>query len=482
MLFNTTTFLLFFAVVYSLYLGGSRYKVLQNVLLLAASYVFYGYWNWRFLLLIAVSTLVDYSIGLLLGRTPGDTPQGQFRRKLLLFTSVAVNLSILGFFKYFNFFADSLADILSMIGLQPHPFTIAVILPVGISFYTFQTMSYTIDVYRGRLQPARSLLDFALFVAFFPQLVAGPIERAVNLLPQIQTPRKIDLAQIYAGLYLVLWGYFKKMVIADNMARIADPIFNNYTQYTGADLLLGVLAFAFQIYGDFSGYTDIARGVARLLGFELMLNFRLPYFALSPADFWRRWHVSLSSWLRDYLYIPLGGNRGGSLQTYRNLMITMLLGGLWHGAAWNFVVWGAYHGLILVLYRIFAERAEESPAGQPAWRLLLFAPVTLGRMGLMFALTLLGWLIFRSSSLDQIGYMLSNLSVLATPGSLELATQVAFYAAPLLVVQVFQHYTRDLLVVTRLPALLRITFYLFLLLSIMIFGVRESTEFIYFQF
>jgi len=390
-LFNSTAFFVFFAVVYAAYLLLQRRLRLQNALLLVASYLFYGYWDWRFLSLIAISTLVDFVIGRALGRTDERAVGGQ-RRRLLLAISVVVNLAILGFFKYFNFFASSLVEVLSAFGAHADLVTLNIVLPVGISFYTFQTMSYTIDVYRGRLQPTDSLLDFAVFVAFFPQLVAGPIERAVNLLPQVGRPRRITAAQVDSGLFLILWGLYKKVVVADNAALIANAVFNDYASHTGLDILLGVIAFSVQIYGDFSGYSDIARGVARLMGFELMVNFRLPYFAVNPSDFWLRWHISLSSWLRDYLYISLGGNRTGRLLTYRNLLVTMLLGGLWHGAAWNFIVWGAYHGVILALYRAFERR----PAHENPWGGEHRYAVVLAKMGLMFALTLLGWLFFRA--------------------------------------------------------------------------------------
>jgi alginate O-acetyltransferase complex protein AlgI len=478
MLFNSVVFLQFFLIVYLLYILLQRRLRQQNILLLAASYVFYGYWDWRFLFLIALSTGVDYTIGRMLGSTGTHSLQEIAQRKILLLISVAVNLSLLGFFKYFNFFAEGFIGVLELIGLTPNFVTLNVILPVGISFYTFQTMSYTIDIYRGKLEPTRSLLDFAVFVAFFPQLVAGPIERAVNLLPQVQQPRRIQMSQVYAGLYLILSGYFKKMVIADNAAVISDRVFNSYMDYSGLDIWIGVLAFAIQIYGDFSGYTDIARGAARLLGFELMINFRLPYFALNPTDFWRRWHISLSTWLRDYLYVPLGGNRGSSLQTYRNLAITMLLGGLWHGAAWNFVLWGAYHGLILILYRIF----EKKPAHLDPWSGRHPYPLVAAKMLGMFTLTLIGWLIFRSTSLPQIGYMLANLAPLASPQTTDMAAELAFFALPLLAVQLYQYITNDLLILTKLQSPIRVFFYSIGLLWIAVFGVRTLTEFIYFQF
>ena len=326
-----------------LYFLTQRYFRLQNGILLIASYVFYGFWDWRFLALLFVSTVVDYNLALLIEKSesPGE-------RKALLAASICVNLGILGFFKYFGFFAESFASLLNSFGFQSSTPFFNIVLPVGISFYTFQTMSYTIDVYRRKLPATRNFFDFALFVSFFPQLVAGPIERATKLLPQVLQPRKFSQSNFVEGFYLIILGLFKKVVIADNMAPIVNYIFSrDVSTLSGAEVLVGVYAFAFQIYGDFAGYTDIARGVAKWLGFDLMLNFRMPYFATSPSDFWQRWHISLSSWLRDYLYIPLGGNRQGTLLTYRNLMLTMVLGGLWHGAAWTFVAWGFFHGLIL---------------------------------------------------------------------------------------------------------------------------------------
>ena len=333
MLFNSVQFVLFFvAVVVMHWAATPRWR---NPILLAASYIFYGMWDWRFLGLLLVSTFVDYSVGRLL---EGDRPERT--RRALLATSVTVNLGILGFFKYANFFADGFVDLAGSIGLAPGQFTLQVILPVGISFYTFQTMSYSIDVYRRRLEPCRSVVDFATYVAYFPQLVAGPIERAHNLLPRLQrTDRSIGRAEIESGLGLILLGLVKKVVLADGVASVADKAFSDPSGLSFVAVAAGVVAFSIQIYGDFSGYTDIARGVSRLLGVELLLNFRQPYLARNITEFWRQWHISLSNWLRDYLYIPLGGNRRGSTLTVVNLMITMLLGGLWHGASWTFVFW-----------------------------------------------------------------------------------------------------------------------------------------------
>src|SRR5262245_56127367 len=336
MVFNSLHFLWFFVVVYALY------RVLphraQNWLLLVASYYFYAAWDWRFLGLLLGSTLVDYSCARAL-----DVTEAPRRRKALLTISLTFNLTLLAFFKYFNFFADNLHVVFGAIGWKLDFVTLRVLLPVGISFYTFVTMSYVIDVYRREIPATRDLVDFAVFVAYFPHLVAGPILRASKLLTQIDNPRTISQEQIRDGLWLVAWGFRQKVFVADNLASVANTVFEPGMHHTGVNVLLGAYAFAFQIYGDFAGYSNIARGISKLMGIELIENFRFPYLVRSPQAFWRHWHISLSTWLRDYLYIPLGGNRGTSWQTNRNLMITMVLGGLWHGAAWTFVIWGVYH-------------------------------------------------------------------------------------------------------------------------------------------
>ena len=368
----------------------------QNRLLLACSYLFYGAWDWRFLSLIWISTLVDYFIAHKMAK---EDREG--RRKALLVVSLAVNLGFLGFFKYFNFFSDSLSVLLTGIGLPPSPFILDVVLPVGISFYTFQTLSYTIDVYRGKLTPCRNILDFALFVAFFPQLVAGPIERASSLLPQLLKRRTVQRDMVLSGLWLILWGYFKKVVIADNLAHYVDQVYGGGAPLNALTVTLATYAFAYQIYCDFSGYSNIARGLSKLMGIELMKNFDIPYIASTPSEFWRRWHISLSTWLRDYLYIPLGGNRGTGLLTYRNLMLTMVLGGLWHGAAWNFVLWGFFHGLILIVYRRLKIRGPKST--EISWRAV---SKRWGAILFMFHLTCVGWFLFRVESLAQISAML----------------------------------------------------------------------------
>lgn len=377
--------------VYILYVLLPHHK--QNRMLLLASYVFYSAWDWRFLSLIFISTVVDYHTAHAIEKNNQAT-----KRRLYLLLSISTNLGLLGFFKYYGFFSESLAHLFFMFGVQIDNVTLNIVLPVGISFYTFQTMSYTIDIYNRKLKPADNFLDFALFVAFFPQLVAGPIERAKNLLPQIYNSRNLTLDQTFRGIYLILWGLFKKVVIADGLATAVNTVYNTPGTVSSVDVLLATVYFSLQIYCDFSGYSDIARGVSKLLGFELIINFKVPYFSDSPSEFWRRWHISLSEWLRDYLYIPIGGNRHGVFKTFRNLMLTMTLGGLWHGAAWNFIFWGIYHGLLLSFYRIIASLFKKSvQANFNFFKLML--PV---RVLVFFTFTCFGWLLFRANSIEQI--------------------------------------------------------------------------------
>ncbi len=392
MLFTEPKFWAFFAIVSFAYVVLSHRA--QNRMLLIASYVFYGAWDWRFLSLIMLSTAVDYLIGLKIQDTLEQT-----QRRRLLFVSLAVNLGMLGIFKYLGFFVDSFENLLAGIGYNADPFTLSIVLPVGISFYTFQTLSYTIDIYRRDLKPVKNFLDFALFVAFFPQLVAGPIERARNLLPNITSHRVLSWENLGRGAVLCLLGLIKKVVIADGLAPSVDAIYASPSP-TRLDVIFATWLFAIQIYCDFSGYTDIARGVAKMLGFSLMRNFAQPYFAADPQEFWRRWHISLSTWLRDYLYISMGGNRGGKWKTYRNLMATMTLGGLWHGAAWNFVAWGVYQGGLLAFHRAFAGRHDRS--GEGTRRSVLGWLVRIGAIVLFFQVVSYGWLLFRATSFEQI--------------------------------------------------------------------------------
>jgi D-alanyl-lipoteichoic acid acyltransferase DltB (MBOAT superfamily) len=430
MLFNSASFVAFFIAVYATYLLLPHRW--QNRMLLVASLVFYAAWDWRLLGLLLTTVTVDYFVGRGL-----ESAKGRYRR-LLLLGSLTTSLGMLAFFKYYGFFVDSLAVLGSRFGLDLRWLHLDLILPIGISFYTFHTLSYVIDVYKGRAPACRSFVDFALFVTFFPQLVAGPIARARSLLPQLQAPRTITPRHISSGLFLVFVGYIEKVVIADGCAAIVDRVFAHDAAHVGLDMLIATYAFAFQILGDFMGYTDIARGVARLMGIELSLNFNLPYFATSPADFWRRWHISLSSWLRDYLYIPLGGNRHGALRTYRNLLMTMVLGGLWHGAAWTMVLWGTYHGIGLAVQRL-VTRDEAEPPHRPALVRVLQIVAT-------FNFVCLGWLIFRSQDLAQVGRfirgILSGPAVTDATGSY--AALLALLAGPLLLFQWLQYRSAQL--------------------------------------
>lgn len=345
MLFNSLEYFLFLPVVYFLYwIACKKSLKYQNILVLLASYIFYGWWDWRFLSLIFLSTLVDYFVGQKIHNSKNKKTS-----KYWLWVSVIFNVGLLGFFKYFNFFVDSWVDLIGSFGFQTeHTWTLQVILPVGISFYTFQTMSYSFDIYYERLKPTKQFIAFAAFVAFFPQLVAGPIERASNLLSQITKKRIFRYEQQVQGIKLILWGLFKKLVIADGIAPIVDDIFANYTDYSASTLILGVSLFSFQVYGDFSGYSDIAIGTAKLFGVELMSNFKFPTFSRNVAEYWQRWHISLSTWFRHYLYIPMGGSRVSKLKSVRNIIVIFLVSGFWHGANWTFIFWGALHAIFFI--------------------------------------------------------------------------------------------------------------------------------------
>jgi alginate O-acetyltransferase complex protein AlgI len=353
MLFNSAEFAIFFIITYGLYLVINHKW--QNRMLLAASYIFYGSWDYRFLALMILSTLIGYQSALLIEKFKDN----KLMRRLFLGLALSTDLSILLFFKYSNFFLENLSLMLHGLGFHTSLDTLNIILPVGISFYTFQSMSYVLDVYKKEIPAEKNLLDFALFISFFPQLVAGPIERAGHLLSQVKSKRQIISNHIYEGSYLIFWGLFQKIYVADNLGKIADVFFESSLPYEPLAVLTGVYAFAFQILCDFSGYSDMARGLAKLMGFELMINFNCPYFASNPREFWNRWHISLSRWFRDYVYIPLGGNKRGLGLTLRNLVITMLLAGLWHGARWTYIVWGLYHGFLLLTHRILEKFFQE---------------------------------------------------------------------------------------------------------------------------
>jgi len=481
MLFHTLRFLCFFLIVYILYRILSHKG--QNRMLLLASYVFYAGWDWRFLALIWISTTVDYFCGIKI-----HSSSGAKQRRGFLALSLVTNLSLLGFFKYFNFFTSNFKDLVSLLGWHPDIVYLKVILPVGISFYTFQTLSYTIDIYRNKIEPERDFLDFALFVAFFPQLVAGPIERAKNLLPQFKMPRAITKSMVKEGIWLILYGLFLKIFVADNMARVADSVFSAApASLSGGESLMGIYAFAFQIFGDFAGYSSMAIGIAKLFGINLMTNFLYPYLVTNPRDFWRNWHISLSTWLRDYLYISLGGNRNGRFRTYRNIFITMTLGGLWHGAAWTFVVWGIYQGCVLIIHRFFTENVKTTGTPNvmmPVWFLI--------RVVFMFHVTCFGWLIFRAQSLAQVGAMCRN--IIVNFGSVQniipYGSAMIFYIWFSIVIQLIQKRKNDHLAVQSLPYFFRYAVYVFICITLIFaIGVSISTSgrfqgqsFIYFQF
>jgi len=401
MLFNSIDFAIFLPIVFILYwFVTDKNLKLQNFLIAAASYFFYGWWDWRFLSLILFSTIVDYTVGQKL-----RNEENQLKRKVLLWTSVLVNLGFLGFFKYYNFFLDNFTTAFSFFGTEIKANSLNIILPVGISFYTFQTLSYTIDIYNRKLEPTKDFIAFSAFVSFFPQLVAGPIERATHLLPQFYKKRTFDYQKAVDGMRQILWGLFKKVVIADNCAEYANQIFNNSADMNGSTLALGALFFTFQIYGDFSGYSDIAIGTSRLFGFDLMRNFNFPYFSRDIAEFWRRWHISLSTWFRDYLYIPLGGSRGGIWMKVRNTFIIFIVSGFWHGANWTFIAWGALNAIYflpLLLTNNNRNHLETVAQGK------LFPSITeLSSMLLTFGLTVFAWIFFRA---ENIGHALNYIS------------------------------------------------------------------------
>lgn len=475
MLFNALLFWAFFAFFILLYIRLKHPG--QNRLLLVGSYIFYAAWDWRFVLLLGLTTVVDWFVALRIAQAGSPVV-----RKRWLVLSISTDLSILGFFKYYNFFASSFETLAAQVGLSLSPGFLDVILPVGISFYTFQSLGYVIDVYRGRVEASRSLQDYAIYVAFFPQLVAGPIERAWHMLPQVRAERRVTREGVSEGVFLISWGLFKKVFIADNLAEIVSAVFDGPGPYDALSTMLAVYAFAFQIYCDFSGYTDIARGLGRILGFNLFVNFNLPYLSLNPPEFWRRWHISLSTWLRDYLYIPLGGNRKGRVRTYINIMLTMLLGGLWHGAAWTFVIWGAYHGLLLILHRLMSPALERLFRARSRMGEALSRGV---RLVGMFHLVCFGWIFFRAQSLDKAGEILSSLGqgFAWTPRGSFYLSRIVVLIGFLLLVQLLQARRKDLLVLHRArPMWVLATLYLYLYYSILFLGNHGGHEFIYFQF
>jgi alginate O-acetyltransferase complex protein AlgI len=466
-LFTSAEYLVLLATVFVLY-WTIRARRTQNALLLLTSYVFYGWVHPWFCTLIAASTVADYFFARAIRAQPA-------RARLWLSASLVFNLGLLGFYKYFDFFAANVHEALTALGVPSNPVVLGVLLPVGISFYTFQTLSYTIDVYRGQLEPRKSFLDFAVFVSFFPQLVAGPIERARNFLPQVERARRFRWDLFASAWPLLVSGYFKKMVVADNVASSSDLVFALETP-SFTVLLAGTIAFAAQIACDFSGYTDIARGSARLLGFELIRNFNLPYLAISPSDFWRRWHISFSSWIRDYLYIPLGGSKaGGRLRLLLVLLASMGLSGLWHGAAWNFVLWGVFHALVLFAYHCAGMGGAWRPRTRAGFVMAWLAMTTV---------TLVGWAIFRTESVGWLwnavthggaGLDADSLATLAA-----ISATVACYALPLTLDALLRGLAKDRSAAWTLWA--RAVLYGLLLAGIVVFGRTDTRDFIYFQF
>ncbi len=482
MLFNSLDFAIFLPVVFFLYwFVFNKSLKWQNFLVAAASYVFYGWWDWRFLSLILFSTLVDYFVGVSLGKTEAPT-----KRKVLLWVSILVNLGFLGFFKYYNFFLDNFKSAFSIAGYELNANSLNIILPVGISFYTFQTLSYTIDVYKNRLEPAKDFISFAAFVSFFPQLVAGPIERATNLLPQFYKPRKFEYSHGVDGMRQILWGLFKKVVIADNCAVYANHIFENSADMSGSTLALGAVFFTFQIYGDFSGYSDIAIGTARLFGFNLMQNFAFPYFSRDIAEFWRRWHISLSTWFRDYLYIPLGGSRGGTWMKVRNTFIIFIVSGFWHGANWTFIVWGALNAIyFLPLLLRNKNRQNMEVVAQDSY---LPTFKELWQMLLTFGLTVIAWVFFRA---ENIGHAMSYLGGMFSKSLLSFpyyeGVVYAKYLLPLLILFMIvewlgrrDQFALENLLIQLSPATRIIAYYMIVVLIFLTAG--DEQQFIYFQF
>ncbi|RQV95578.1 MAG: MBOAT family protein [Calditrichaeota bacterium] len=482
MLFNSIDFAIFLPIVFILYwFVTSKYLKMQNFLIVAASYLFYGWWDWRFLSLILFSTIVDYSVSLKM-----KTENNHTRRKILLWTSIFVNLGFLGFFKYYNFFLDNFITVFSFFGTQIKTNSLSIILPVGISFYTFQTLSYTIDVYKKKLEPTKDFIAFSAFVSFFPQLVAGPIERATHLLPQFYKKRDFEYSKAVDGMRQILWGLFKKIVIADNCAVYANLIFNNSADYSGSTLILGVLFFTFQIYCDFSGYSDIAIGTSRLFGFDLIRNFNFPYFSRDIAEFWRRWHISLSTWFRDYLYIPLGGSRGGTLMKVKNTFIIFLVSGFWHGANWTFIVWGAlnaFYFLPLLLTDSNRNNLEIVAKGKlfPNIKDFLF-------MLLTFGLTVFAWIFFRAENMGHAFSYISeilSISLFKIPYFYGRSRALTTIILIVLLVLIEWYGRENQYAIARLGIKwkrpLRYLLYYLIIIAIFWFGGKEQ-QFIYFQF
>ena len=479
MFFNSLDFAIFLPLVFVLYWFVFQKNLkLQNALIVVASYIFYAWWDWRFLSLIIFSTVVDYLVGQKL-----RTEEQQSKRKVLLWTSILVNLGFLGFFKYYNFFLENFVDAFSLFGMQINANSLNIILPVGISFYTFQTLSYTIDVYKKKLDPTQDFIAFSAFVCFFPQLVAGPIERATNLLPQFYKKRTFEYHKAVDGMRQILWGLFKKVVIADNCGEIANQIFNNSADMNGSTLVLGAIFFTFQIYGDFSGYSDIAIGTSRLFGFDLKQNFATPYFSRDIAEFWRRWHISLSTWFRDYLYIPLGGSRGGTWMKVRNTFAVFLVSGFWHGANWTFLIWGALNAIYFL--PLLLTNNNRKNLGVVAKGKILPSLRELFSILITFALTVFAWIFFRA---ENISHAFSYVGGIFSQSLFSVPTIYGYKTTILLTLMFIalewigrgDNFGIESLKNKYNPIILWL-FYIFLILLIFTFK-GENSVFIYFQF
>ncbi len=474
MLFNSIQFAIFLPLVFTLFWFVFKKKAYQNGLLLVASYVFYGWWDWRFLSLIALSTIVDFITGGAIFKATS-----KFKKKAWLAVSVVFNLGLLGVLKYFNFFATNLASAFQNVGYELDDVTLNIVLPVGISFYTFQTMSYSLDIYNNKIEPTRNFLSFAAFISFFPQLVAGPIERASNLLPQFLNQRVFSFDKAFLGLQLIVWGLFKKVVIADTLAPIVNQIFDNPENFSSGTLVLGMIYFSVQIYGDFSGYSDIAIGVASLFGFQLCINFNFPYFASNISDFWRRWHISLSSWFRDYVYIPLGGSKNGKWKSLRNVLIIFVLSGFWHGANWTFIIWGSIHGLLFLPFFIWGKSSgkelNESKDSNGFTKGVMRVLSTL----MTFTAVAIAWVFFRAdSAMNAFGYLkriATNLN--GSLLQLEWKKELLLYVIPLFVLD-FLYFKK-----VKVPVWLKYVLLLVGFEMVVIHLLKTSSqEFIYFDF
>lgn len=486
MLFNSLEFALFLPIVFTLYWFVFQKNLrAQNTMLLIVSYVFYAWWDWRFLFLLAFSTFLDYFSGLKI-----EQATTQAKSKFWLTLSIGINLGFLGFFKYYNFFVTELSNALAQAGIQIHPWTLKVILPVGISFYTFHGLSYIIDVYKKRIEAEKNFVEYAVFVSYFPLLVAGPIERATHLLPQVKKPRSFDYNRAADGMRQILWGLFKKVVIADNCATYANAIFNESGQHNGSSLLLGALFFTFQIYGDFSGYSDIALGTSRLLGIELLRNFAFPYFSRDIAEFWRRWHISLSTWFRDYLYLPLGGSKGGALMKIRNVFIIFLVSGFWHGANWTFLAWGLLNALYFIPLLLLNKNRHNLEV--ISTHKFLPSLKEFFQINLTFFMTVIAWIFFRAESITQALDIIKRIfskSLFQIPDYLGKNDMLYFIihvglVGVLLLVE-WMHRDKQFGLQFNESMLkktwARWTVYAFIMVLILLFGGKQS-NFIYFQF